>query len=67
MAGKQITNQQVKLYMKYQTTTNLSAKSGFSERSARIIDQCKHHTQLPYTPRQYKTRKSDIDNIWDTF
>ena len=71
MAGKQITNQQVKLYMKYQTTTNLSqaacaAKSGFSERSARIIDQGKHHTQLPYTPRQYKTRKSDIDNIWDT-
>ena len=57
--------------MKYQTTTNLSqaacaAKSGFSERSARIIDQGKHHTQLPYTPRQYKTRKSDIDNIWDT-
>ncbi len=48
MAGKQITNQQVKLYMKYQKTTNLSqaafaAKSGFSERPARIIDHGKYH------------------------
>ena len=71
MAGKRITNQQVKLYMKYQATTNLSkavcaAKSGFSERSATTIDQGKHHSQLPYTPRQYKTRTSDLDNIWET-
>lgn len=70
MAGKRITNQQVKLYMEYQTTTNLNqaacaAKSGFSERSARTINQGKHHTQQPYSPRQYKTRVSDLDDVWD--
>jgi hypothetical protein len=71
MAGKRITNQQVKLYMKYQTTTKLSkaacaAKSGFSERSARTINQGKHHTQRPYSPRQYKTRVSSLDDVWNS-
>ena len=43
MAGNKITTNQVKLYMKYKTHTDLTqqscaAKSGFSERSARTID-----------------------------
>ena len=44
MAGKKITKQQVKLYMKHKEDENITqgicaAKSGFSERSARTIDQ----------------------------
>jgi hypothetical protein len=70
MAGNKITTNQVKLYMKYKTHTDLTqqscaAKSGFSERSARTIDNGLHHTQKPHKPRSYKTRKSGIDNIWD--
>jgi len=71
MAGKKITKQQVKLYMKHKEDENITqgicaAKSGFSERSARTIDKGLHHTQTLYEPRSYKTRKSPIDEIWDT-
>ena len=70
MAGKKITKNQVKLYMKYKQERNLTqavcaAKSGMSERSARTIDKGQHYTQTPYKPRVYKTRKSPIDDIWD--
>ena len=70
MAGKKITKNQVKLYMKYKQKGNLpqavcAAKSGISERSARTIDNGLHHTQTPYKLRSYKTRKSPIDDICD--
>ena len=65
MAGKKITKNQVKLYMKYKQEGNLTqaacaAKSGISERSARTIDKGQHHTQKPYKTRIYKTRKSVV-------
>jgi len=69
MPGKSITKEQVKLYMNYKSSGNLSqtacaAKSGFSTRSARTIDRGKHHTQRAKKPRDYKTRRSSIDAIW---
>lgn len=71
MPGKSITKEQVKLYMNYKSLETLSqsacaAKSGFSTRSARTIDQGKHHTQGIKKVRAYKTRKSGIDTIWES-
>ena len=43
-----------------------AAKSGFSERTARTIDRGQHHTQQLPQPRQYKTRESIIDSIWES-
>lgn len=70
MAGKYITEQQVKLYMKYRknktaTQETCSAKSGISTRSAYTIERGYHHTQKAQNPRHYKTRKSPVDEIWD--
>ena len=70
MGRKYITEQQVKLYMKYRenktaTQETCSAKAGFSLRSAYTIEQGGHHTQTLKNPRDYKTRKSPIDEIWD--
>lgn len=69
MVRKYITDQQVKLYMKYRnnataTQETCSAKAGFSTRSAYTIEQGCHYTQKPKTSRQYKTRLSPIDKIW---
>ena len=69
MSGKYITKQQVELYMKYKAKTDLNqascgAKAGFSERTARSIDNGVHHTQHPRKVRLYKTRKSPLDEIW---
>jgi hypothetical protein len=71
MCGKRITHQQVKLYMKDRqskkyTQAACAAKNGMSERTAREIDHNRHCSQKPYTPRQYKTRKSSIDEIWES-
>ena len=70
MARKQVTTEQVKLYMKLRQEDKLTqigcgAKAGFSERTARTIDHGKHHTQHPHKPRQYKTRESSIDKLWE--
>jgi hypothetical protein len=69
MAGKYITEKQVRLYMKYRTIKSLTqeasaAKAGISTRSASTIEHNKHHTQKGKKPRSYKTRKSPIDDIW---
>ena len=71
MAGKYITDQQVKLYMKYRenikgTQAGCAAKAGLSVRSAYTIEQGCHHSQAPKRPRDYKTRKSPIDEIWQS-
>ena len=71
MPGKSITKEQVKLYMNYKSLENLSqsacaAKAGFSTRSARTIDQGKHHTQGIKKVRAYKTRKSSRCEPWSS-
>lgn len=70
MTGKRITQQQVKLYMKYRSTNQSTqevsaAKAGISERSAYTIEHGQHHTQQSKKGRNYKTRKSSIDTVWD--
>ncbi|WP_440618011.1 IS21 family transposase, partial [Cysteiniphilum sp. 6C5] len=70
MARKRVTTEQVKLYMKLRQDDKLiqagcAAKAGFSERTARTIDRGKHHTQHPPKQRQYKTRASSIDKLWE--
>jgi len=70
MAGKCITKQQVKLYMKFReektlTQASCAAKSGISTRSAYTIEQGIHHTQYSKRQRAYKTRASAIDEIWE--
>ena len=70
MAGKHITRQQVKLYMKLRKETTLTqvscaAKTGFSTRSAYTIEHGAHHTQHPKKRRDYKTRSSFLDEIWE--
>lgn len=71
MAGKRINKIQVKLYMHYRQEKNLTqetaaAKSGLSVRTARTIEAQKHHTQQPHQFRNYKTRSSPLDSIWET-
>lgn len=69
MAGRYITKEQVKLYMKIRkesqlTQVSCAAKSGFSPRSAYTIEKNLHHTQHAKHPRAYKTRQSAIDAVW---
>lgn len=71
MAGKHINKQQVKLYMNYREEKNLTqeaaaAKVGISTRTARTIEHGNHHSQKAAVPRNYKTRASPIDHIWET-
>ena len=70
MAGIYITEQQVRLYMSYRNNKLLTqaasaAKVGISTKSAYTIDVGEHYTQTPKQPRAYKTRKSQIDGIWN--
>lgn len=70
MAGKYITKQQVKLYMKLRekqalTQAGCAAKAGISTRSAYTIEQGSHHTSHAKSKRDYKTRASAIDEIWE--
>lgn len=70
MAGKYITKQQVKLYMKFRgkktlTQAGCAAKAGISTRSAYTVEQGAHHTQHSKRQRAYKTRASAIDEIWE--
>jgi hypothetical protein len=69
MGGKYINKQQAKLYMKYRNVDQLTqvaaaAKTGVSERSGRTIEKNEHHSSKPKQPRQYKTRKSPVDEVW---
>lgn len=70
MAGRYITEQQVKLYMKYRkekllTQAACAAKSGISTKSAYSIEHGKHYTCKPKKIRAYKTRASQIDDVWE--
>lgn len=70
MAGRYITKKQIELYMKIRKETKLTqvscaAKSGFSPRSAYTIEKNLHRTQHAKYPRDYKTRKSDLDVVWE--
>jgi hypothetical protein len=69
MEKRYITQQQVKLYMKYRQKEKLTqaasaAKVGISARSGYTIEHGRHYTQQPKQPRSYKTRTSPIDQIW---
>ena len=67
MSGKAITQEQVKLFMKYRNEGNTqqqaSAKAGISERSGRRIDS----GALPGTkqPRHWRTRKDPFAEVWE--
>lgn len=69
MAGKHITDHQVRLYMseRKQGWTQVAAavKSGISERSARRIDGGELTTE-PTSKRQWRTRKDPLADIWDS-
>ncbi len=68
MSGKAITQEQVKLFMKYRTENatqeQASAKAGISERSGRRIDA----GELPKKkqPRYWRTRKDPFAEVWDS-
>lgn len=70
MAGKYITEQQVRLFMKNRknellTQAACAAKAGISTKSAYTIENGRHYTQVSKKIREYKTRTSPIDSIWD--
>lgn len=70
MAGQYIKEQQVKLYMQYRNETSLTqaasaAKVGISTKSAYSIEKGTHYTFKPREARRYKTRTSQIDEVWD--
>ena len=72
MAGTYLTDQQVRLYMKLRqegsTQICASAKSGFSERSGRRIDQGAHFSQQvdADSPRHWRTRADPLESVWDS-
>jgi hypothetical protein len=71
MGGRYINQTQVDLYMTYRRTKGLTqeaaaAKVGISVRSGRDIEHGVHATASPPKPRNYKTRKSPIDKVWQT-
>jgi hypothetical protein len=71
MGGRYINRKQVDLYMTYRKVKGLTqkaaaAKVGISVRSGRNIEQGVHATASPPKLRNYKTRKSPIDQVWET-
>ena len=70
MGGKYILKSQADYYMKLRnnklTQDIASIKSGISTRSGRTIEQGQHYTCKPLKPRKYKTRKSPIDEVWES-
>ena len=73
MAGAYLTDQQVRLYMKLRqegaTQICASAKSGFSERSGRRIDQGSHFSQQPNAAdaaRHWRTRADPLESVWES-
>jgi hypothetical protein len=68
MPGKPITQEQVNLYMSYQknpkqTQASAAAKAGFSQRTARRIDNGEHKTTR--SPRQYRTRNDPLNGLFE--
>ncbi len=67
MSGKAITQEQVKLFMKYRnqgdTQQQASAKAGISERSGRRIDSGSLPTQKQ--PRHWRTRQNPFAEVWE--
>jgi len=68
MPRKPITQEQVNLYMSYQKSTTHSqarsaAKAGFSQRTARRIDNGKH--SVKHKARTYRTRKDPFDGLFE--
>ena len=67
MSGKRITDQQIRLYMKYRdgsTQAVAAAKAGLSERSARRIDT--RQLQPSAGPRTWRTRSDPLVDVWDS-
>lgn len=69
MAGKHITDQQIRLYMEERnqgrTQQAAAAKAGLSERSARRID--KGEVTIGSKPkRNWRTRKDPLAAVWDS-
>jgi len=70
MGGNYILKSQAELYMKLRlekelTQESASAKTGISIRSGRTIEKGHHYTNKVKKSREYKTRKSPIDEVWD--
>ena len=66
MSGKHLTDQQVRLYMTHRTNQSqnvAAAKAGFSERSARRIEQ--HDFQPSKGTRKGRTRADPLSLVWD--
>ncbi|MEW7975905.1 MAG: IS21 family transposase [Candidatus Sedimenticola endophacoides] len=67
MSGKAITQEQVKLFMKYRnqgdTQQQASAKAVISERSGRRIDSGSLSTKNQ--PRHWRTRKDPFSEVWE--
>lgn len=71
MGGKYINKSQVKLYMKLRKDKRLTQESAaaaldISVRTGRDIEKNKHYTSTLKKVRAYKTRKSPIDDVWDS-
>ena len=71
MRGRLINQQQVELYMKGRKERQLTqeasaAQSGISVRSGRTIEKGQHCSLGSRSPRQYKTRKSALDDVWES-
>lgn len=68
MPRPHVTDQQVKLYMRYRTQHTqgvAAAKAGFSERTARRLDrQADQPSQRPKT-RPWRTRKDPLEALWE--
>jgi hypothetical protein len=68
MSGRKITNHQIRLYMKSKqegkTQAIAAARAGFSERSARRIEN--RQFQLIKKQRNWKTRNDPFESVWQT-
>lgn len=69
MPGQQITDQQIRLYMKKrklgQSQSVSAAKAGVSERSARRIDKGEL-TPQPKPRRHWRTRQDPLIDVWES-
>ena len=69
MPGNWITDQQYRLYMTHRRTglsqRTAAAKAGFSERSARRLQQAAMPPSGRRHPRTYRTREDPLAGVWD--
>lgn len=67
MPGHHITDQQVRLYMKFRSTHTqaaAAAKAGFCERTARSLDDDPRPTSQRKRPRTWRTRPDPLAGVW---